>query len=124
MTENPRIGTASGKPYMRVNGSLVSERRGDEMSVGMTKFYRITCFEAIGGFVREVMWDAIDCHKARQLGWTAISWDHARPEFRASAAHGLQPGGDPYRAAAPRLRPVLHGQLLPLFPGHLHLPHA
>ncbi|MEM6421925.1 MAG: glycosyltransferase family A protein, partial [Pseudomonadota bacterium] len=37
MEAEPRIGTASGKPYMRVNGDLVSERRGDEMSAGMTK---------------------------------------------------------------------------------------
>jgi len=26
------------------------------------------------------MWDAIDCHKARQLGWKAVSWDE--PELR------------------------------------------
>ncbi len=81
MEEDPRIGTCSGKPYIRRNDQLVSERRGDEMSVGMTKFYRRTCFEAIGGFVREVMWDAIDCHKARQLGWKAVSWDHPDLNF-------------------------------------------
>ncbi|MEL6417051.1 MAG: glycosyltransferase family A protein [Pseudomonadota bacterium] len=80
MEANPRIGTCSGKPYMRVGGTLVSERRGDEMSAGMTKFYRQTCFDDIGGYVREVMWDAIDCHKARQKGWTAISWDE--PDLR------------------------------------------
>ena len=80
MEMNPRIGTCSGKPYIRRNGRLVSERRGDEMSVGMTKLYRRRCFDAIGGFVREVMWDAIDCHKARQLGWIAVSWDD--PELR------------------------------------------
>lgn len=81
MEANPRIGTCSGKPYnIRQNGDLVSERRGDEMSVGMTKFYRRECFEAIGGYVHEVMWDALDCHKARQLGWIAISWDD--PELR------------------------------------------
>lgn len=74
MEADPRIGTCSGKPYIRRGRALVSERRGDEMSVGMTKFYRRACFEAIGGFVREVMWDAIDCHKARQLGWRAVSW--------------------------------------------------
>jgi len=86
MSDDARIGTCSGKPYIRRNGKLVSERRGDEMSVGMTKFYRRTCFEEIGGFVPEVMWDAIDCHKARQLGWRAVSWDdpdlnfeHLRP---------------------------------------------
>lgn len=81
MEDNTRIGTASGKPYIRRGGMLVSERRGDEMSVGMTKFYRRECFEAIGGFVHEVMWDAIDCHKARQLGWIAVSWDHPDLNF-------------------------------------------
>ena len=50
------------------------------MSVGMTKLYRATCFADIGGFVPEVMWDAIDCHKARQRGWIAVSWDE--PDLR------------------------------------------
>lgn len=80
MEANPRLGTCSGKPYIRQDGELISERRGDEMSVGMTKFYRRECFEDIGGFVREVMWDAIDCHKARMRGWIARSWDE--PELR------------------------------------------
>ena len=80
MEANPRIGTCSGKPYMRVGGRLVSEKCGDEMSVGMTKFYRTECFQQIGGFVREVMWDAIDCHTARKVGWIAASWDD--PELR------------------------------------------
>jgi hypothetical protein len=80
MEADPRIGTCSGKPYMRRGRKLVSERRGDEMSAGMTKFYRTACFEDIGGFVHEVMWDAIDCHKARQRGWIAVSWDD--PELR------------------------------------------
>jgi glycosyltransferase involved in cell wall biosynthesis len=97
MQANPRIGTCSGKPYMRVGGTLVSERRGDEMSVGMIKFYRRECFEEIGGFVREVMWDAIDCHKARSLGWIAVSWDdpdlrfeHLRP--MGSSQAGIHTG--------------------------------
>ena len=76
MESDPRLGTCSGKPYNLINGKYVSERRGDEMSAGMTKFYRTRCFQQIGGFVREVMWDAIDCHKCRQLGWKARSWDH------------------------------------------------
>ena len=80
MEEEPRLGTCSGKPYIMRDGALVSERRGDEMSVGMTKFYRRECFEDIGGYVREVMWDAIDCHKARQKGWIARSWDE--PDLR------------------------------------------
>ena len=81
MEGEPRIGTCSGKPYNRRNGKLISERRGDEMSAGMAKFYRTACFEQIGGFIREVMWDAIDCHKCRQLGWRAISWDEPDLNF-------------------------------------------
>lgn len=80
MEADPRIGTCSGKPYVRRGGELVSEKKSDDMSVGMTKLWRRTCFEAIDGLVREVMWDAIDCHKSRQLGWKAISWDE--PDLR------------------------------------------
>lgn len=80
MEDNPRIATCSGKPYNEINGRLVSEQRGDEMSVGMTKLFRKTAFEQIGGFVREVMWDAIDCHRCRQMGWIACSWDE--PDLR------------------------------------------
>ena len=81
MEANPRIGTCSGKPYYPAPGDrLISERCGDDMSVGMIKFYRRECFEQIGGFVRQVMWDGIDCHRCRMLGWIACSWDD--PEIR------------------------------------------
>ena len=81
MQANPRLGSCSGKPYFRAGGGgMVSEKCGDEMSVGMTKFYRVACFKDIGGFVHEVMWDAIDCHKSRQLGWMVRSWDD--PDLR------------------------------------------
>ncbi len=82
MEAEPRLGTCSGKPYYPdpVTGELISEKCGDEMSVGMTKFYRTACFKEIGGFVREVMWDGIDCHRCRMLGWIACSWDD--PEIR------------------------------------------
>ncbi len=46
----------------------------------MTKFYRVSAFKECGGFVREVMWDGIDCHRCRMLGWLACSWDD--PELR------------------------------------------
>jgi len=80
MEANPRIGTCSGKSYIEENGNLVSENKGDETSLGMTKFYRVDCFKEIGGFVRAVMWDGIDCHRCRMLGWVACSWDD--PELR------------------------------------------
>ena len=81
MAENPRIGCCSGKAYYIKDGREVSEGIGDEMCVGASKFYRRECFEEIGGFVREVMWDAIDCHKCRQLGWIACSWDDPKIRF-------------------------------------------
>jgi glycosyltransferase involved in cell wall biosynthesis len=85
---NPRIGTTSGKPwFVHPRGALVQEVCGDEMSAGMTKFYRVACFKEIGGFVHQVMWDGIDCHRARMLGWIAESVDlksvrfvHLRPQ--------------------------------------------
>ena len=80
MEQNPKIGTCSGKSYVEEGGRLVSERKGDETSLGMTKFYRVPCFKQIGGFVREVMWDGIDCHRCRMMGWIACSWDE--PELR------------------------------------------
>lgn len=80
MIDNPRLGTCSGKPYFEKGGALISERIGDETSIGASKFYRTKCFTEIGGFVREVMWDGIDCHLCRMHGWIACSWDE--PDLR------------------------------------------
>jgi poly-beta-1,6-N-acetyl-D-glucosamine synthase len=88
MEHEPRLGTCSGKAYYPAEGNrqgtfegpLVSEGIGDDMSVGAAKFYRTECFEQIGGFVQQVMWDGIDCHRCRMKGWIAVSWDD--PELR------------------------------------------
>jgi biofilm PGA synthesis N-glycosyltransferase PgaC len=89
MEAEPRLGTTSGKPWFvhPRTGALVPEICGDEMSVGMAKFYRVACFREIGGFVSQVMWDGIDCHRARMLGWLAESvcdpalrFIHLRPQ--------------------------------------------
>jgi poly-beta-1,6-N-acetyl-D-glucosamine synthase len=80
MDADPRIGTASGKPYFELDGRLVAEDCGDENSVGMIKFYRPECLEEIGGFVRALNWDGIDGHRCRMFGWKAVSWDE--PELR------------------------------------------
>ena len=84
---DPRIATCSGKSYIDVDGRFVSERHGDETSIGATKFYRRDRFQQLGGFVREVMWDGIDVHLCRMRGWQACSWDvpelrftHLRPQ--------------------------------------------
>lgn len=75
MQADPRLGTVSGKPYVRVDGGLEPEPCGDELSVGMTKFYRTTCFIQIGGFEPILNWEAIDCHRARLLGWKVRAVD-------------------------------------------------
>jgi glycosyltransferase involved in cell wall biosynthesis len=80
MNADPRIATCSGKSYIMEGGRLRDERHGDDTSLGMTKLYRIDRFEAIGGFVRQVMWDGIDCHKCRMHGWIACSWNE--PDLR------------------------------------------
>ena len=72
---NPRLGTASGKAYIPIRDQFVLERSSDEISHGIAKLYRRECFEEIGGFVREVMWDGIDCHRCRMLGWDAVSFN-------------------------------------------------
>jgi glycosyltransferase involved in cell wall biosynthesis len=87
MESEPRLGTCSGKPYyLGADGTLTREECGDEISIGQTKFYRVECFLQVGGFVREVMWDGIDCHRCRMLGWMARSFEdpalrvvHLRP---------------------------------------------
>lgn len=84
MEEDPLIGCLSGKPFYYKRGDasdpLVPEPCGDDICVGMAKFYRTKCFREIGGFVRAVMWDGIDCHTCRMLGWKSFSTD--RPELR------------------------------------------
>lgn len=80
MNADRRIATCSGKAYVEMDGELVDEHHGDETSLGMTKLYRSSAFELVGGFVRDVMWDGIDCHRCRMLGMIAVSWNE--PDLR------------------------------------------
>jgi poly-beta-1,6-N-acetyl-D-glucosamine synthase len=76
MEATPRQANFSGKAYLREkDGRLTSERLGDENAVGQVKFYRVSAFKEIGGFVRQVSWDGIDGHMCRMKGWIAESRD-------------------------------------------------
>lgn len=79
-----RLGSVSGKPYFPVgefgSGALKSERIGDDVSAGMTKFYRRTFLDDIGGLVTGLLWDGIDCYRGRMLGWRSKSID--TPDLR------------------------------------------
>ena len=101
MEATPRQANFSGKPYLRENdGRLTSERLGDENAVGQVKFYRITAFKEIGGFVRQVSWDGIDGHMCRMKDWIAQSED--RPELRF--IHLRQMGSSQHSIWVGRLR--------------------
>lgn len=71
--KDPALAAASGKVFRPENGGLVEEYMIDEMVAGQFKFYRREAFERIGGFVREVMWDGIDFHRARMEGYRTAS---------------------------------------------------
>lgn len=77
---DPQLAAASGKVYREEAGRLVYEFMIDEMVAGQFKFYRREAFERIGGFVRGLMWDGIDFHRARMLGYRTASIDD--PELR------------------------------------------
>ena len=70
---DPNLAAASGKVFRREHGKLVEEYMIDEMVAGQFKFYRREAFERIGGFVRDVMWDGIDFHRARMEGYHTAS---------------------------------------------------
>ncbi len=97
---DPRLGSGSGKAWIRTGrGRLVPERSGDDFSQGQTKLYRVACFRETGGLVREVMWDGIDCHRCRMLGWRARSFRDPQLRF----VH-LRPMGSSFRS-------IYHGRL-------------
>ena len=70
---DPKLAAASGKVYRREDGRLVEEFFIDEMVAGQFKLYRREAFERIGGFVRALMWDGIDIHRARMEGYRTAS---------------------------------------------------
>lgn len=73
---DPWLGAFSGKVYLRLeDGTLEPERMGDENAIGAAKFYRVRCFNDIGGFVRMPGWDIIDGHLCRRNDWITGSSD-------------------------------------------------
>lgn len=77
---DPKLAAASGKVYRPEGGRLVREFMIDEMVAGQFKFYRRAALEEIGGFVRGLMWDGIDFHRARMAGYRTVSIED--PELR------------------------------------------
>jgi poly-beta-1,6-N-acetyl-D-glucosamine synthase len=73
--QDPCLGSASGKLFLDLpDGRLVEERIGDESVLGGMLTMSRACFEATGGFVREVMWDGISFHRCRMEGYRTRSF--------------------------------------------------
>ena len=84
MRADERLGSVSGKPYFWLGeegrSELKSERIADDVSVGASKFYRRAFLDDIGGLVKGLIWDGVDCYRGRMLGWRSKSIDG--PELR------------------------------------------
>jgi biofilm PGA synthesis N-glycosyltransferase PgaC len=74
------MGLASGTIHERVGDKLVELRYEPEMVFGAAKFWRRTCFDAIGGLEQAIGWDGIDVHQAMRRGWRTGIID--RPELQ------------------------------------------
>lgn len=78
---DPQLAAVSGKVYREEQGKKIEEYTIDEHVAGQFKLYRRAAFEQIGGFVEEVMWDGIDVHSARMMGWHTLSFYHPDAEL-------------------------------------------
>ncbi len=73
--EDPFLGAASGKLFLDLSdGKLVEERITDESVLGGVLCLKKKCFDAIGGFVCQVMWDGITFHRCRMEGFRTHSF--------------------------------------------------
>ncbi len=73
--EDPYLGAASGKLFLDLgDGRLVEERITDESVLGGVLCLKRKCFDAIGGFVQQVMWDGITFHRCRMEGFRTRSF--------------------------------------------------
>ena len=71
--KDEKLAAISGKVFRPDGDGLVEEFMIDDMVAGQFKLYRRDALDAIGGFVREVMWDGIDMHQCRRLGLRTAS---------------------------------------------------
>ena len=73
--QDPYLGAASGKLFLDLgDGKLVEERITDESVLGGMLCLRRQCFEDMGGFVNQVMWDGIAFHRSRMAGYRTRSF--------------------------------------------------
>lgn len=76
--ENPRLGIAGGTCLHYEGAKLVVEKVYEKHVRGAARMYRKACWDAIGGVIDKLGWDAMDCYKARMLGWETRSFEDLR----------------------------------------------
>ena len=77
--QDPYLGAASGKLFLDMgDGQRVEERITDESVLGGVLCLSRSCFDAIGGFTRQVMWDGITFHRCRMAGYRTRSFRDER----------------------------------------------
>jgi len=86
---NPRLGIASGKPYVPYGKDLILEDCPDEHVLGASKIYRKECFDQIGGLQPTLSWDTVDGLRAQMLGWETRSFNDLKIiHYRKMASRG------------------------------------
>lgn len=73
-SKNEKLGIASGTCFSSNGKSLVVEKSYKYHVRGAARVYRRQCWEAIGGVIDKLGWDAVDVYKARMLGWDTCSF--------------------------------------------------
>lgn len=97
--QNPALGIASGVCRHEENDKPVVEKGYPLHVRGAMRIYRKTCWDMIGGAVRSLGWDAIDCYKARMFGWETRSFEdlpvnhHVKTWTKGGLLHGRRRSG-------------------------------
>ena len=97
--ENRRLGIAGGSCCSEEGGRLVPERSYRRHVRGAARVYRRSCWDAIGGVVADLGWDAVDVYKARMLGWDTESFEdirmvhHVKTWTKGGLLHGRRRSG-------------------------------
>ena len=75
---NPKLGIASGVVYEKFRGKLIKMKGLSWPTSGAIKCWRRKCFEEIGGLVRGLAWEVLDCFRALMLGWQTQAFEDER----------------------------------------------
>jgi poly-beta-1,6-N-acetyl-D-glucosamine synthase len=96
---NNKLGLASGACFNWVQGKLIMEKSYEQHVRGAARCYKKECWDAIGGVISGLGWDAIDVYKARMLGWETRSFSaipmvhHVKTWTKGGIIHGRRRSG-------------------------------